>query len=520
MSDRGIESAFKVSTTTAIPLLLSDGRATYGYLPIPIVCNVCSLDPSQTLTMSSPTTSASSSDPRSNTDCYYYYYSSCAKGAACPFRHEPAALAQETVCTYWQKGKCTMPHCIYRHMEAPKKSRNTTKCYWETQPGGCRKPHCPFLHEAPKQPYTEEVAKILEQPANTIIVNKNKIQELSQMILPVRPGVAAAVSAAAATGPSSSGRRIVVSSSSERPRASVKSRLGPRRIDARLRLGKRPGDQEEEGEGTVEVFEYSDDEKRNSEEDDLRANAIKTLDLRNRLTSRKIRVVESDEDVLPEDRKPEYEFEEEADEGEGDLEAEDEKKVRSVVKKIKKEKKEKEKKRTKKKLKREKKERREKGKVQKRSPSSRTGMNLGARALLSLKADASSSSGKKSKDNPEISSPEMKKDLKRAKRDAEARAEFSPSPSPPPPSVRARKRVAAADLLPDVDDDEESSPSQGKKKSLAAEKKRTKSESEAIDDFEKFLKDDAGGSTGGLGQGTEADDSTDVIKEMDEFFNQ
>ena len=35
-------------------------------------------------------------------DCYFYYYSTCAKGHSCPFRHEPAALTNETVCTYWK----------------------------------------------------------------------------------------------------------------------------------------------------------------------------------------------------------------------------------------------------------------------------------------------------------------------------------------------------------------------------------------------------------------------------------
>ena len=35
-------------------------------------------------------------------DCYFYYYSSCSRGDGCPFRHEPAALTNETVCTYWK----------------------------------------------------------------------------------------------------------------------------------------------------------------------------------------------------------------------------------------------------------------------------------------------------------------------------------------------------------------------------------------------------------------------------------
>ena len=52
--------------------------------------------------------------PSKKNDCYFYYYSSCSKGPACPFRHEPAALNQETVCSYWKAGNCTKPQCIFR----------------------------------------------------------------------------------------------------------------------------------------------------------------------------------------------------------------------------------------------------------------------------------------------------------------------------------------------------------------------------------------------------------------------
>ncbi|KAK8372105.1 hypothetical protein O3P69_017394 [Scylla paramamosain] len=50
-------------------------------------------------------------------DCYFYYYSSCSKGEMCKFRHEPAALRNETVCLYWRSGKCRRDKCIFRHME-------------------------------------------------------------------------------------------------------------------------------------------------------------------------------------------------------------------------------------------------------------------------------------------------------------------------------------------------------------------------------------------------------------------
>ncbi len=52
----------------------------------------------------------------SNEDCYFYYYSSCTKGSACSFRHEPAALQSDVVCAFWMKGSCTRPHCPFRYL--------------------------------------------------------------------------------------------------------------------------------------------------------------------------------------------------------------------------------------------------------------------------------------------------------------------------------------------------------------------------------------------------------------------
>ena len=37
-------------------------------------------------------------------DCYFYYYSTCTRATDCPFRHEPLALSNETVCIYWKVG--------------------------------------------------------------------------------------------------------------------------------------------------------------------------------------------------------------------------------------------------------------------------------------------------------------------------------------------------------------------------------------------------------------------------------
>ncbi|CAG2056712.1 unnamed protein product [Timema podura] len=88
--------------------------------------------------------------PKKNNDCYFYYYSSCLKGDGCMFRHEPSALGCETMCSFWQQGKCLNTHCNFRHMEL-RKNRKMIPCYWENQPTGCRKQHCPFLHKSPRE---------------------------------------------------------------------------------------------------------------------------------------------------------------------------------------------------------------------------------------------------------------------------------------------------------------------------------------------------------------------------------
>ncbi|XP_037794138.1 zinc finger CCCH domain-containing protein 11B-like [Penaeus monodon] len=103
-----------------------------------------------------------------NNDCYFYYYSSCSKGDACPFRHEPSALRNETMCYYWKLGNCNKANCFYRHMEITKK-RDRIACYFESQPGGCKKPHCPFQHQ-----------NILDHP------REEDIKKMPDLILPVK----------------------------------------------------------------------------------------------------------------------------------------------------------------------------------------------------------------------------------------------------------------------------------------------------------------------------------------------
>ncbi|XP_020279850.1 zinc finger CCCH domain-containing protein 11A-like isoform X2 [Pseudomyrmex gracilis] len=107
-----------------------------------------------------------------NLDCYFFYYSTCKKGDFCPYRHEPAALGCETICTYWQQGNCLNEHCNFRHMEL-KKNRKSIPCYWEKQPGGCRKPHCPFMHTSPRTITSDPITPV----KTTEVATKSPNQE-------------------------------------------------------------------------------------------------------------------------------------------------------------------------------------------------------------------------------------------------------------------------------------------------------------------------------------------------------
>ena len=405
-------------------------------------------------------------------------------------------------------------------MDVAQLNRNKTKCYWESQPTGCKKPHCPFLHDKPKEPYPEAVTQILENPAPTqnIIVNRNKIAELSGLILPVKPGLAtAAVRANIPDGGEDSadtGRKVIVPQRSSS--SSVKSRLGPRRIAAKERLGERYG----ESHDNVEVFECSDEEDNalNSEEEALRSSAMKTLDLRNRLTSRRVREVDSGEELVDEEFSAD------------DMEPKETEGLRStVVKKSKKEKKErkvKEKKAAKKAKKADKKMR--KGK--------RSSLDIGARALLSIKEEAERLvNSKKFVDKDYRGEEEVKsiiigkKNLENIKVRLNIKDDSpSPSPSPPPPSSRARKRRA------NVGDDEEATKSKSVKKSAKAKKRKTseklpKSEKKVkkkaaveteVDEIDRLLNEEGEGSTtAATTTETKSNDATDVIKEMDDLLN-
>ena len=307
------------------------------------------------------------------------------------------------------------------------------------------------------------------------------------------------------------GQKVIVP---QRSSSSVKSRLGPRRIAAKERLGERYG----ESHDNVEVFECSDEEDNvlNSEEEALRSSAMKTLDLRNRLTSRRVREVDSGEELVDEEFSAD------------DMEPKETEGLRStVVKKSKKEKKErkvKEKKAAKKAKKADKKMR--KGK--------RGSLDIGARALLSIKEEAERLVNSKKFVDKDYRGEEEVKSIIIGKKNLEnikVRLNIkddSPSPSPPPPSSRARKRRA------NVGDDEEATKSKSVKKSAKAKKRKTseklpKSEKKVkkkaaveteVDEIDRLLNEEGEGSTtAATTTETKSNDATDVIKEMDDLLN-
>jgi len=239
---------------------------------------------------------------RPGQDCYFYYYSTCSRGNSCHFRHEPAALTNETVCTYWKAGSCTKPHCIFRHLEMGNKKRNVTPCYWESQPQGCSKPHCPFLHQMPKDPVSQPLPVATTSPppkldSGSIIVNPAKLERL-QKLLPVKVFEVKGEGEDVRLGGGVK-RMVVPPGAGQIARRAVtggiKNRLGGNTESVKNRLGGNgagEGMRSRLGRERVEVVE----EEYNSEEERLRISAIKSLDLRGRIDTKgpDRRVVETD----------------------------------------------------------------------------------------------------------------------------------------------------------------------------------------------------------------------------------
>ena len=186
-------------------------------------------------------------------------------------------------------------------MDLGGRKRNVTQCYWEKQPQGCTKPHCAFLHQQPKDPITQgncspshcyntkyfytalptnepgqsPSTRKIQMDAGSIIVNPAKLEKVQEILdvktverdeesgvrRPLVPAGAGALARKTVTG-------------------GIKARLGHSGgVKARLGLG-------------LPVSTEMD-----SEEEDLRKSAIKTLDLRSRIDGKIIinrKVIETD----------------------------------------------------------------------------------------------------------------------------------------------------------------------------------------------------------------------------------
>lgn len=342
------------------------------------------------------------------------------------------------------------------------KKRSTIPCFWEGQAGGCKKPHCPFLHDAPKDPYPEDMSELMggvPPSGHKIIVNKNKMDQLGGLIWPVKPNAGSFLAG----------------------RVSVKDRLGGNNAQSsgiKARLGGiEPGEELQ----LFEVDEEEDDEAVNSEEETLRRGAIQTLDLRSRLAggtiSRIVRHVPVSSDE--EDKEP--------DPFVG-------KKVKSVIKKVKKEEKVKKRLLKKKAKKLKKEEKRQKKRAVRRSRESEQDMISGEEEenLSDNEKDPHqkpSGTKRKMKENEDIdptgSSEDKDKTTSPRKR---SKREDKPIYDP-----LAQRRLKAKKKKPD--------PSS---LSSATSKVKHRSKSESIED-EKL---DA-----------VANESIDVIKEIDELLN-
>jgi hypothetical protein len=93
------------------------------------------------------------------------FFSENVQGMSCAFRHAPAALGCDIVCSEWvkcrtcAKGKPCCHHasivlnvgvrCEFRHMNVEKRT-SLLPCHFEQMPEGCRKPHCLYKHMYPR----------------------------------------------------------------------------------------------------------------------------------------------------------------------------------------------------------------------------------------------------------------------------------------------------------------------------------------------------------------------------------
>jgi len=247
-------------------------------------------------------------------DCHFFLSSFCSKGDVCNFRHCPQAKLTDAVCYYWQNSNCTRYMCPYRHSEvasstglptvysapttttpvAPKVGEVTEKkvnkqCFWDKQPSGCTRRFCSYLHFSSSQHKddskvnshdAQEVRTSTGQliSSGSIILNREKLHSLKDIIQ---------ISPESLGSENSAPRRVVVPPAAgllarREITGGIKSRLGTAGPGGQLkdRLGSKGDD-----------LSILSDESREMSPDleiieELRSNALRSIDLRNRIENK------------------------------------------------------------------------------------------------------------------------------------------------------------------------------------------------------------------------------------------
>jgi len=244
-------------------------------------------------------------------DCHFFLNSYCSKGDGCSFRHSIQARLTDTVCFYWQNSECTRYQCPYRHSElsSPVGVASYTKqyapttpiiiptatssiqvtekkvnkqCFWDKPPSGCSRRHCSYLHfsnnqqaEATQVSADMRTSSGQQMSSGSIILNREKLQSLKDII---------PINAEEIQSEDSRPRRVVVPPATgllarREVTGGIKKRLG---VIGQMkdRLGSKGED-----------FSFASDGSRDESPDleiieELRTNALKSIDLRNRIDNK------------------------------------------------------------------------------------------------------------------------------------------------------------------------------------------------------------------------------------------
>lgn len=247
--------------------------------------------------------------PKYSQDCHFFINSFCSKGDGCSFRHSDQARQTDTVCYYWQNSECTRHLCPYRHSEVSTPTPTTypftpttpviiptvtsqqtvekkvnKQCFWDKQPSGCSRRHCSYLHFTTNQQPDGTQSKASGEirtstgqqiSSGSIILNREKLQSLKDII---------PISSQEIQSEDSRPRRVVVPPATgmlarREVTGGIKTRLG---VTGQMkdRLGSKGEDLSFLSDGSREM---SPDLEIIEE---LRSNALMSIDLRNRIDNK------------------------------------------------------------------------------------------------------------------------------------------------------------------------------------------------------------------------------------------